>query len=484
MITKSDFLDGIQCPYHLWRKKNQKDSLPEPSIAEKFTMEQGNEVGNLAKRLFPQGKDLDGLDFNDNLARTKRTMDDENPIFEAGFVHDECYARADIIQPSQEGDGWELIEVKSGTSVKDINLYDVAFQVHVIRSSGIRLSRFYIMHLNKRYYREGDLDIASLFERRDVTEDVENILESIPGLIEKVKDIPASTSPPDPGVVSKGRINGNHDCKKSGCIDIGRDSVFNLYSAGKRTEKLTDDGIFDIKEIGDDFSLTEKQDIQKKSHLNNTPHVNVKKIKDFLSSLEYPLHYLDFEAFSTAVPRFDGLKPYSQVPFQYSLHIRTEENTEAEHKEYIYRGDSDPRKEFIKALIDDVEDKGSIIVYSKSFEVGRLKELATSFPEYSEDMEKMISRIVDLLVPFREFSYYSPSQSGSASIKKVLPALTGKNYEGMDIADGNTAAVQFYKATYMGEGDKRKIIDDLLEYCKLDTYAEVLIHDELEKAVR
>ena len=84
------------------------------------------------------------------------------------------------------------------------------------------------------------------------------------------------------------------------------------------------------------------------------------------------------------------------------------------------------------------------------------------------------------------FSYYNPKQQGSASIKDVLPAITGKSYKGMEIGDGGTASVEFFKMTYenCSDAEKKKIRDNLLKYCELDTLAEVMIVNELQKIVK
>ena len=93
--------------------------------------------------------------------------------------------------------------------------------------------------------------------------------------------------------------------------------------------------------------------------------------------------------------------------------------------------------------------------------------------------------MVDLYVPFREFSYYSPVQEGSASIKKVYPALTGRDYEGKEIKDGDTASAEFYNMAYgnYDEEKKKKVREDLLKYCELDTVAEKEIVEKLKELI-
>jgi hypothetical protein len=80
----------------------------------------------------------------------------------------------------------------------------------------------------------------------------------------------------------------------------------------------------------------------------------------------------------------------------------------------------------------------------------------------------------DLIVPFRKFYYYHPDQHGSASLKKVLPALIGKTYEGMAIAEGGQASAEYARVTYQAgvdRMDREKVYADLEAYCGQDTRA-------------
>ncbi len=81
--------------------------------------------------------------------------------------------------------------------------------------------------------------------------------------------------------------------------------------------------------------MNENQWMQVKSELNNTTTIDKKKIKEFVSDLQYPLYFMDFETFATAIPVFDKSKPYLQLVFQYSLHILPSANGELQHKEFL-----------------------------------------------------------------------------------------------------------------------------------------------------
>ena len=104
MLTKSNYLQGLQCPRLLWTYKNGE--MPEHSEEDKFRFEQGNEVGELAKTLFPKGIDIE-TDFKYNLRKTKEFLEKKVPLFEPSFLIDDLYARTDILVP--KGKSWDII---------------------------------------------------------------------------------------------------------------------------------------------------------------------------------------------------------------------------------------------------------------------------------------------------------------------------------------------------------------------------------------
>jgi len=478
LLTKSNYISGLQCPRYLWIKVNDKGQLPEICFADENKFKQGRIVGDFAKKLYPDGIDVPINDFMQNINDTKSLLDQRKPLFEAGFLVDKLFSRADILVPAGE-DAWDVIEVKSSTKLKDEHISDVAFQKYCYEKSGFKIRKCFLFCLNNQYVKNGDIKVEELFLKNNITKDVNN-LETEDNIL-SLKQI---ISQPDcPEICIAENCNKPYACplKEKCWHSLPEDNVFDLYRGGKKSFELFNDGILSIKDIPEDFKLSDKQSIQKEVLVNNETKIDKGEIKKFLNTLEYPLYYLDFETFSTAIPMFDGTRPYQQISFQYSLHI-VNENAEVKHISFLYDGNGDPREDFIKSLAENIGSGGSVIVFNKGFEERILKELAESFSDYSEIIECVLNRIVDLLIPFRNFDYYNPSQKGSASIKKVLPAVTGEGYSNMNISKGDEASIKYYQVTYGDNVDlkeKQQVRTDLEAYCKLDTEGMIWIVDKL-----
>ena len=496
LLTKSNYLLGLQCPKLLWVAKNDKERIPEPDFSAKHKFKMGDIIGVLATKVFPKGIDLANLDFKENINKTKESVEKRQTIYEAGFLIDNLFSRADILLPVGE-DEWDIVEVKSATRVKDINIHDVSFQKHVYEKVGLKIRRCILMHINNQYCLDGQIDPTDLFVQADVTEEVKefskgieelshgDISERIRGMFEIIN------SKEEPKCAIGINCSDPYDCsiKKECWGDIPEDNVFDFYRMLKRKcFDLYHAGIVCLRDVPEDIKLNEKQQIQRRLAFDGGTHIDKPSIKNFLGNLEYPIYYLDFETINPAIPKFDGMKPYQRIPFQFSLHIQKEEGGECEHISFLAEGASDPRPKFMQALKDGLGKKGSVLVYNQGFEKGVMNEGATALPEFREWYDGNIEpRVKDLLDVFRDFAYYDPKQKGSASIKAVLPVLSDLKYSDLKISEGMFASLEYERVTYdpsVSEEDRAKVRENLEKYCALDTLAEVEIVGALRKAIK
>lgn len=377
---------------------------------------------------------------------------------------------------------WHAYEVKSAASVKGVYVQDASLQYYVIYNSGIDLEDISIVHLNSKYVRKGKLDVQQLFESTSIIKKVLENQEDIKSQLLEQKLVLAGKRVPK--VEIGAHCNSPYPCDFKGYCwkDVPEYSVFNLNRGGNKVWDLFDTGVVNIKDIPNDFGLSASQEIQVKAEQTGEDFVNKEEITKFLNKLEYPLFFLDFETVMPAVPMFDNASTYQQLTFQYSLHTTEKKDKETQHREYLAEGkNEDPRPKLAVQLINDLGETGSILVYNKDFENKCLKEIARDFPEYAEPIKKIRERLVDLATPFEKRHYYTAEMKGKYSIKNVLPALVPElSYKDLEVQNGAAASFMFLdlmKGTY--EEDEIELRKDLLEYCKLDTFAMVKILEKL-----
>jgi len=479
LLTKSKYLIGLQCPKYLWCSFNEPDRIPKPGTATQYRFDQGKLAGELAKKLFPNGVNIPTEDFMANIRQAKELTSQGKLVFEAGILAGNVYSRADILSPVGNS-VWDIIEVKSSTKVKEEHIHDLSFQKYCCEIAGLKIRKTFLLYINNTYVREGEIDPNGLFNQDDITDQVNDAMVNIQERIDSMLNIIAATECPDVAIGKQ--CSGPYDCPlKNYCWGFLPDgNVFDLYRGGKKSFDLFKQGIYAIRDIPGEVKLTEKQNIQRDCELTSHPYINKEGLREFLNGLTFPLYYLDFETFSPVIPLFDGMRPYQRVPFQFSLHVVGDST---EHHSFLADGTDNPRPEFLSSLKKVLGKIGSIIVYNQVFEKGVLEELAQAFPEYRSFVDSVFSRIVDLLVPFRNFHYYHPSQKGSASIKYVLPTLTGVSYANMGINNGEDASVAFVNVTFgnVSEEERQKVRANLEEYCCLDTEGMIWIVDKVRE---
>jgi hypothetical protein len=223
--------------------------------------------------------------------------------------------------------------------------------------------------------------------------------------------------------------------------------------------------------------------MQLEAYVNKSEYVDREQVREFLDTLWYPLYFLDFETVMPAIPPYDGMRPYQQLPFQYSLHYLEREGSELRHREYLAEPNIDPRGEIAESLVRDIPEEACVIAYNASFEMSRLGDLAGYLPRYRRWIDIMIDNMRDLIVPFRSRYVYHWQMKGSASQKAVLPALVPElSYEGMEVGHGGEAMdVYFAMCASDDPAEVAGIRAALLEYCKLDTLGMVTILRKLRE---
>ena len=262
-------------------------------------------------------------------------------------------------------------------------------------------------------------------------------------------------------------------------------SVFSLRGNKVLQFALYNRGIVNLDDVVPE-ELPSAQAQQVEAVREKKIYVDRDGIRNFLDSLWYPLYFLDFETFADAIPRFDGIRPYQNVPYQYSLHAMADSFAPLEHHEYLARPGIDPRSELTAKLIGEIPDNACVLAYVAGFEKGVLQNLALWLPEYADKIERIISNLIDLAYPFQKRFLYHWQFNGSYSIKSVLPALVPElSYDGMEIRDGEMAGVAYARMQESKDQTEiEQIRKSLLEYCGLDTFAMVKLLETLKDLLK
>ena len=373
--------------------------------------------------------------------------------------------------------------MKSTNSVKKEHKDDLAVQKYVLENLGHTIRMSYLMHLNGEYVRTAALDLKQLFVLEPMDEEIDDLVGEVPNYLKLIRSKLDESEEPESYIGSV--CKNPYPCEfKTHCWkNVSDGSIHNLVRiSDKKRIDLADAGVELLKDIPDSFELTEAQLVQVMVAKADKAHVEADKINEQLRTLRWPLHFLDYETISYAIPKYLLTSPYQQLPFQYSLHIQKAPGGEVEHFEFLHRENSDPRKPFVESLLSNIDgESGSIVVYHAGFERNITDSMKQIAPELSGAFDEINARMWDLETSFAKRWYCHPAFKGSSSIKYVLPALVPTlTYKSLEIQKGDIAQKRYGEMILLGnKSEVEKTARDLLAYCKLDTLAMVEILKKL-----
>ena len=484
-LSKSRYISGQQCIKLLWFSSNGVEPPQKMDDGANDRLKVGEEVGNMAKKLFPDGVEIDyNMDAVDlMIEQTAEAIVSEKPIYEATFLADGVLVRVDLM--TKGINGWDMYEVKSSSNLKKYHHEDAAFQWYTLSlNPKLKMNRAYVITINKDFLKNEYENINSLFTLNDVTDFVTNEARDIPEKIHAFKEVMNQNNVPK--IEIGPHCSKPHPCQymKDCWGTYGNDSIFNLYRMKSKDKfDLYRSGIKTFDQLPEDFDLTDIQMKQVQSFIKSEPIIDRDQIDNFISQINYPISYLDFETFQEAIPSFENQRPYQQMPFQFSLHVQHESNGKLEHFQFIAKHGDDPRRSISNELLKNIPEYGTIISYNQSFEINCIKTLARSNPDRQDELLMLNERFLDLIIPFRKGYYYHPKFNGSFSIKSVLPVLCPNepelNYENLNITNGGDASLIYKNLNIINADDYDITLSDLYAYCRLDTLAMVKILEHL-----
>ena len=456
LLTKSNFIHFMDCPCRLWLEKMHPELVPPPDAALERIFIQGRLIDETAQQLFPGGLAVEGYNI-EGFENTKLALaSDAEVLYQPTIVADGLSCRGDILVRS--GDGWDLHEVKMSTHIEEDYYNDAVFQTICFERGGVKINKTFVTYVNNKYVRQGEIDIPQLFVDEDISHEVVKRRPHIEELIVKAKDVLTWGS-----VLTSEHISGCGSMKKCEWVKLWTDTL----PEADRAALLAD------------ITLTPSKEFPPK-------YIDIDGIAQEIAALQYPLYFFDYETHSSAIPSFDGYRPYQQIPFQFSATVVDYPGATPVIHDFLAKTFHDPVPELLSAFKVVMGAEGTVISWHAPFEKSRNKEMAVAYPEYAALLYDVNERTYDLMDIFKKGMYVDPGFKGSNSLKKVMPVLVPElSYGDLVIQEGGTASASWAIVTdpELPQAEKDKLYQDMIDYCRLDVLGMVKILDVLVELV-
>ncbi len=476
-LTKWRFVSGARCHKLLWWQVHEPlapELQPDKVLQDLF--DQGRQVGERARTLFRDAVLIPPGARDERAAATQDAIDGgAGTILEAAFQADDTFIAADVL--THGAAGWELIEVKSASSVKDEHLPDATIQAHVLSRNGVAPARVSIMHLNKEFRHPVTND---LLVRADVTDQVAGALGDVPRQVEEQL---AMLAGPLPDVPLGLHCFQPRDCPfHDRCWPKDERHISTLYDVGPvRTVAWMRQGVHRLDDLPKGATLSFAQLRQLKALAAGKMIVEPTLARALEPFNVEPIGFLDFETIQRAIPVWDGMAPWGQAPAQFSYHESLSSGG-YRHEAFLAEGPLDARPEIARRLVAATAGARAVVTYS-GFEKAKIRGLQAAVPEFAEPLRALEGKLVDLLPVIRN-TVYHPGFRGSFSIKNVLePLVPELSYSDLIIVNGLWASVEIARLLFMADrippDERDRVRQDLLDYCERDTFAMVRLLEEL-----
>ena len=379
-------------------------------------------------------------------------------------------------------DGYDVYFTYYGTCIKELDFFSYRITIEVLEKLQVLVNNVYVVYVNPDYVFHTKIDPDKLFIVTDTYRGgkiIDMLLDSVVDYNDIIKRLESSS-------IDNLKPNKTRMCHFRGIcpyydkcfkeeIKTPDDSILTLVTSAYKN-KMYEEGILYLKDA--DLNRIEGNRVQYaqiRASKNGGLFVDKCNLNQWLNKLNNrPISFVDFEWDRYLIPSYEGMKPLDVIPFEYALYVLKEDGV-LEHNTFISSGDC--RKTFVQKLIDDLPKEGAILAYNATgAEIIRLKELAELFPEYKEELEKIIDRFVDLAVPFMEGMVYDTKMAGNFSLKKLVSVVSDKSYKSLAIDDGMEAVYRWRDIDKGEDVDQEKILDNLEKYCSLDAYGLYLVY--------
>lgn len=485
MIHVSDLLHYNQCQRLAWNWVNNKISVdgfyhmdvPYSSLYTKYL--------NITE--YGQGK------TGDCNEKTLSMLENNPFVLNARLEYRGCRTNIPVMEKLE--DGYRIIYPYLSANPKEHEALKIKINYLICQKCGLDIKDIRVIYVNKDYVRQDELDLNELFrtsdhlfnKRSNPAKLIFDYFDSLEfDLDEWIDQTDAIVHGESPILIRSKKCTAGRRCRfYESCFDESfepDDSTLFLTTSQYKLDEYYN-GVLHAKDMNLDKIEGHRLQYAQIMASRHGRFFDKSAIKPWISEIEYPISYLDFEWDTFAIPPYKNMKPFDVLCFQYSLHV---ENKGEKLKHYNFFDTGDCRKNFIESLIHDIPKEGTILVYNmEGAEKLRLIQLGNQFPEYKEQLESIWTRMKDLSKPFETGCFYDNSMRGHYSLKKVLPVFSEKvSYTDLEIQNGLNAVWIYRTFNDSNEEDRDKIRNDISNYCAMDTYAEYVVYHGLLKLLK
>lgn len=496
IIPKYKYMHYCQCPKMVWIEKYKKELLEKTTSNNTFYYNPINDIDKFSKKLFNSedaciytNENKERYNLQLMVEQTKKLLLSKNcnSIYKATFEYDNTYFTIDILRKVKSG--YIAYLLKPYKNLRQNFILEMSYIAYILQKLNIPVYRYCIITINHDFKKEGEIDPKKYFKINYVGQKIKKFLSEVETNLDGYKKI--IENPNEPYIEYGTQCSPSHPCPYTEYCrkPLPTPSVFDLYQFNKKMDFYQKNilSFDDIVNSGIELNSFQKRQIN--YYKNSLPtYVEKENLKTYLKNFTYPLYFLDFETTQQELPLFDGITPFEQIPFQYSLHYIENEGGELKHTEFLANENSSPKPALVKQLVSDIPENSCIVAYNAQFEKRVISQLAKVFPEYSDHLISLTKNFVDLIDPFEKGYVYDKLMGGSFSLKSVLPALypndPSMNYSNLeDVHNGKDARLLFPTLKYLSKEEREKERNNLLKYCYLDTFAMVKIWEKLKTFV-
>lgn len=418
---------------------------------------------------------------------TKQSLNERKTIFQAHFEFDQFFTIIECLEYDEKKQGWVIWDFRPVGSLKLDILRSFFYHKRILEGIGESVVGNKLIRINSKYEREEKITLDSYLVVQDLNDKLKSEEET--RLEEWERFTRFRNEAQEISFLSEfATCRSSKSCISPDHCFSGLSKNFEVFDLRDGNENLK----LWFKEGFDRFSklpfqdLSPNQKIQVEAHASGKIHLDKVALLHYFQNVTETVAFLDFESTNPYIPIFPKSRPFQHLPYLYSLHIWNTKTNELVHKTFIEENvQSDPRPTVLNALQRDLPRDITVFSFNDFFEKLIIEETSLAFPEFFPFWSEIKGNFIDLALPFKRFWVYHPNQNGKASLKEILPAFSEESHRGLSIRAGQDANYQYLRLIkkQVTEEEKKRVLEDLIAYCKLDSYGLFLIYRMLRELI-